>query len=107
MLGNMHGFGRGSGMSSASLMKRAEFGRGNGMSLASLMKQAEISRPVEPEDESSNVLQITKCREEIINKISSHHVTMISAETGSGKVRRCLYHFNYVDFNFSCKFKFH
>lgn len=62
-------------------------GRGRGISFAPLVYKSNIKQAEPPRcAEDPNILQITKFRKEIIDKISKNHVTLISAETGSGKV---------------------
>lgn len=58
-------------------------GAGRGISLASFKMRSGSTQEAR---QSSNVLLITKFQKEIIDIINSNHVTLISAETGSGKV---------------------
>lgn len=76
-------------------MKRTEFKFAKTMESGDAATEAE-SVPVESETpapsqvEENPELPILKYREEIVAKINEANVTIITAATGSGKVKKCL-----------------
>ena len=81
----MNGFGR--GISLGSLSSRSRIGTTTAYQEPLQLAPREALQMAQTNIQVSDVLQITKFREEIIKTINSHEVTLISAETGSGKVR--------------------